>query len=104
MEVMKSVERRLPFRHRWHHDSGRGLTCTATFTEAGTLACEWSRRPPVERRGYVRTYVRWMRHVVRQAAQVAGQSILMVIQVGPQEWITIGAGPAGGSIKTGKAM
>lgn len=75
--------------HRWHHNFGRGLTCTATFTEAGTLACEWSRRPPVERRGRMRAYVRWMRHVIRQAAQVAGQSIVMAIQVGPEEWVTI---------------
>ena len=101
---MKSAEHRLPFRHRWHHNFGRGLTCTATFTEAGALACEWSRRPPVERRGHMRAYVRWMRHVVRQAAQVTGQPILMAIQVGPEEWVTIEAGPAADpAIKSGEA-
>jgi hypothetical protein len=91
--------------HRWHHNFGHGLTCTATFTEAGTLACEWSRRPPVGRRGHMRAYVRWMRHAVRQAARITGQPIVMAIQVGGAEWVTIEASPTGEqAIESGKVV
>lgn len=84
----------LPRHHLWRHTFGRGLTCTATFND-GQLACEWSGRPPCNR-GFFKAYVRWMRHVMSQAATLTGQSILQVIQIGPDEWVEVVGEPAKG--------
>lgn len=80
-------------RHAWSHNFGRGLECTATFNPDGSLAYEWSARPPVHNRGFIRAYVRWVEHVCHQVAQISGNAILQAIQTGPDEWTTIIAKP-----------
>jgi len=81
-------------RHVWRHDFGHGLRCTATLSPSESqISCEWSRQPPVHNRGHMKAYIRWMRHVQQQAAEITGQRILQLVQVGPDEWVSIVAGP-----------
>lgn len=82
-----------PQPHVWRHSFGHGLSCTAKLSPAGELSCEWSRRPPVTNRGFVKAHTRWMTHLTKQAAQITGKRIMQDIQTGPGEFTTIIAEP-----------
>jgi hypothetical protein len=89
--------------HRWSHNFGRGLICTAVLEGEG-LTCHWSARPPVENRGFAKAHLRWMRHLTSQAAAVLGKRIVQLIETAPGRWTTIVGEPPAGAAKNAGAV